>query len=139
MPDIRTSNGKLIYQLTSATMLKDTDLFAISTSDHLTRNISLKQIKLSINNDFYSKDDINNILDKLRLQIKNLSDQVVILENDITEFRNEFNTKLNNVESNLNQTINNLDNQTLFVEWRESLVECLLVMSESFDSSYFAL
>ncbi len=93
-------NGKLIYELTSAAALKDTDLFAISTSNNLTRNVSLKQIKSSINNDFYDRTEIDNLLDQLRKQINQLSDDVYDLSKEITNF-----------EQSVNQTIQNLDNK----------------------------
>ena len=99
MPDISSLNGKLIYQLTSASALKDTDLFAIS-SNNLTRSVSLLQIKLSMESIFYTKNNIDGLLDDLRGQIKKVSDEAFETVNDITEFRNEFNSKL----QNLNQT-----------------------------------
>lgn len=115
-----STNGKLIYQLTSASALRDTDLFAISSTDNLTRNVSLGQIKAAVASDFYNKEDANDIFDELREQIKELSDDISDVENNITEFRNEFNTQLqqlnaqlttdiNNTKSTLNTTINNLD------------------------------
>lgn len=113
MPDVRalpsSFNGKLIYQLTSATALKDTDLFAISTSDHLTRSVTLSQIKAFATSDVYNIDDIDNKLTELKLQIKNMGDQIFELDNDITEFKNEFINKLNELNESLTQTINNLD------------------------------
>ena len=116
----QTANGKLIYQLTSASALRDTDLFAISSTDNLTRNVSLGQIKAAVATDFYNKEDANKVFDELRQQIKDLSDDVAGVENTITETRNEFNTQLqqlnnqlttdiNNTRSTLNTTINNLD------------------------------
>ena len=115
-----TANGKLIYQLTSASALRDTDLFAISSTDNLTRNVSLGQIKAAVAYDFYNKEDANEVFDELREQIKDLSDDLSGVENNITEVRNEFNTQLqelnaqlttdiNNTRSALNTTINNLD------------------------------
>lgn len=115
-----TSNGKLIYQLTSASALRDTDLFAISSTDNLTRNVSLGQIKAAVASDFYNKEDANNIFEDLREQIKALSDNISDVENNITEFRNEFNTQLqelnsqitsdiNTTKSELNTSINNLN------------------------------
>ena len=52
MSDIRT-NGKQIYQLTSAAALKDTDLFVISSADNLTRSVSLNQLKTAVTHNFY--------------------------------------------------------------------------------------
>lgn len=114
MPDIRSQvssdmGGKLIYQLTSASALKDTDLFPISSSDNLTRNVSLGQIKASFNIDYYNKDDIDIVLDMLRQQIKNISDDLFNLGNDVTEFRNEFNNKLNELDNSLRYEINEID------------------------------
>lgn len=116
MSDIRNlpksgayANGKLIYQLVSASSLKDTDLFAISTSDNLTRKVTLTQIKKSFSNEFYNKDDIDILLDELRKEIKNINKYITDLENDITEFRNEFNNKLNQLRQEFNEDINNLD------------------------------
>lgn len=116
----QTGNGKLIYQLTSASALRDTDLFAISSTDNLTRSVSLGQIKAAVASDFYNKEDANDIFDELREQIKKLSDDIAGVENSITETRNEFNTQLqqlnsqltsdiNDTRSTLNTTINNLD------------------------------
>lgn len=114
MPDIRSQispniNGKLIYQLTSASALKDTDLFPISSTDNLTRNVSLGQIKASFNNDFYNKEDMDTILDILRQQIKNSADDLFELNNNITEFRNEFNNKLFELDNSLRHEINEVD------------------------------
>lgn len=113
MPDIRSlgqvSNGKLIYQLVSASVLKDTDLFAISTTDNLTRKVSLSQIKSSFNANYYNKEDTDVILDNIRQQIKNVSNELFQINNDITEFRNEFNNKLSVLSLNLRQDINNID------------------------------
>lgn len=116
----QTANGKLIYQLTSASALRDTDLFAISSTDNLTRSVSLGQIKAAVSTDFYNKEDANEVFDELRQQIKNLSDDVTGVENTIADTRNEFNTQLqelntqlttdiNNTRSTLNTSINNLD------------------------------
>lgn len=102
-------NGKLIYQLTSASALKDNDLFAISTAENLTRSVSLAQIKSSFNADYYNKDDMDILLDSIRQQIKNVSDNIFASENNIAEFRNEFNNKLNQLNSDLREEINNVD------------------------------
>lgn len=119
MPDVRSLgtsyNGKLIYQLTSAAALKDTDLFAISSSDNLTRKVSLSQIKSSVSNDFYNKNDMDKLLDELKQQIKNVSDSVFEMNNDITEFRNEFNNKLTEQNNSLLKKINDLDKK--LTEW----------------------
>lgn len=114
MSDIRSLgaasyNGKLIYQLVAASTLKDTDLFAISTSDNLTRRVSLSQIKSSFNADYYNKEDIDMVLDSIRLQIKNVSDELFQINNNITEFRNEFNNKITNLDNTLSKKINDLD------------------------------
>ena len=114
------ANGKLIYQLTSASALKETDMFPISSTDNLTRKVTLSQIKTYFNNFYYSKEDSNNQLDELRKFIKVVSDSVSLLDNNLTEFRNEFNNKLintqnaiynkiNDVESDYNTKITNLD------------------------------
>lgn len=115
------TNGKLIYQLTSASALRDTDLFPISSSDNLTRNVSLGQIKVYVSNEFYNKEDANDIFDEIKQQIKTLSDNIASVENTITENRNEFNVQLqtlntqltsdiNETKSTLNTSINNLNN-----------------------------
>ena len=120
MSDIRSLsnasyNGKLIYQLTDASALKDTDLFAISTTDNLTRKVSLSQIKASFNNDYYNKDESDDLLDELRQQIKDINDRIFSTNNDIAEFRNEFNTKLTNLDNTLSKKITDLD--TKLVNW----------------------
>ena len=102
-----TMNGKLIYQLTSASALRDTDLFAISTTDNLTRSVSLGQIKSAISNEFYNKEDTNDLLEELREEIQNISNDISETNNDMTEFRNEFNTQLQELNSQLTNTINN--------------------------------
>ena len=109
MADVRSlpTNGKLIYELTSASALKDTDLLPIS-SDNLTRKVSLTQLKSSINNDFYNKDDMNTILDELKLEIKNLHDKLFADEGNITEFRNEFNNILNVYRDEFNKELNDI-------------------------------
>ena len=100
-------NGKLIYQLTSASALKDTDLFVISSADNnLTRSVTLLQIKTAVANNFYNKEDMNNLLDELKLQIKELTDSTTNSENNISEFRNEFNTKLQELRSSFTADIN---------------------------------
>lgn len=114
MPDIRSLpntsyNGKLIYQLTDASVLKDTDLFAISTTDNLTRKVSLSQVKASFNNDYYNKDESDDLLDELRQQIKDINDRIFGAGNDITEFRNEFNNRLNQLNNDLRLEINEVD------------------------------
>lgn len=106
-------NGKLIYQLTSASALKDTDLFAISTSDNLTRSISLFQIKTSFKNEFYDKENTDRLLDELRQQIKEINDNAFELNNDITEFRNEFNVKLQELGETLVNMINEVDKDSI--------------------------
>ena len=73
MSDIR-NNGKLIYQLTSASALKDTDLFVISSADNLTRSITLSQLKMAVTKDYYNIDDITEILDNIREQLKDVTD-----------------------------------------------------------------
>lgn len=113
MPDIRSLqsgeiNGKLIYQLTAASALKDTDLFPISSSN-LTRQISLSQLKSSFKNDFYSKDEIDNLLDAIRLNFGGTSGDVFDLYNVIAEFKNEINNKFQNFTQNVNESLNNLD------------------------------
>ena len=102
-----SATGKLIYQLTSASALKDTDLFVIS-SDNLTRSVTLSQIKLAVANNFYDKQSVNNMFDQLKLQIKDVVDSVSNMENNISEFRNEFNGQLQSLSSNFNTSINNL-------------------------------
>lgn len=101
------SDGKLIYQLTSASALRDTDLFPISTSDNLTRSVSLGQIKSSIANDFYNKDKIDDLLNDIKSQIKDVSDDNNAIENDLSEFRNEFNSQLQQLNNDLRTVINN--------------------------------
>lgn len=100
------TNGKLIYQLTSASALRDTDLFAISSSDNLTRNVSLGQIKAAVSSEFYNKEDANEIFDEIKQQIKTLSDNIASVENTITENRNEFNAQLQSLNTQLTQEIN---------------------------------
>lgn len=119
MSDI--SKGKLIYQLTSASALKDTDLFVISSADNsLTRSITLSQLKLATLNGLYKNEDIDSKFDELKLQIKKISDNMSEYDNDVSEIRNEFNTHLNqirndfafeinSVRSEFNNTINELN------------------------------
>ena len=112
MPDIRSSSGgKLIYQLTSASALNGNELFAISTSDYLTRSVTLSQIGSFIKSDIYSTTDIDNIFNDLRDQIMEINNQLFELESNITEFRNEFNNKLNALYQNLIEIINDLDSK----------------------------
>lgn len=115
MPDSRAIpsyyNGKLIYQLTSASALKETDLFAISTSDNLTRNVTVHQVKSFITNGDYTNEDIDNMYQRLMDLIKQTQNQIVLLQNDITEFRNEFNNKLNQLNQNLLNEINTVDSK----------------------------
>lgn len=112
-----SGTGKLIYQLTSAAALKDTDLFVISSADNLTRSVTLSQLKKAIIGEF---SDDTDLLDGLRSDIKNLNDTVSEYGNNLSEFRNEFNaqlqvlgnrfaTDLNNVRSEFNTSITNLD------------------------------
>ena len=101
-------NGKLIYQLTSASALKDTDLFVISSADNLTRSITMSQLKLAIISDLYAKEDINDMIDDLKLQIKGVADRMTDYENNISEFRNEFNNQLNEIRNNFTTEINNV-------------------------------
>lgn len=114
------NNGKSIYQLTSASALKDTDLFVISSADNLTRSVSLSQIRLSITKDFYSNDEINNMIDNLNEQIKYVADAIANSDSGTTDFRNhflnqlqeirdDFLTEINNVRSEFNTRLNNLD------------------------------
>lgn len=111
MADIRnlsqqsSSNGRLINQLTASSILKDTDLFPIS-SDNLTRSVSLGQIKSAITGGFYNKDEINSLLDTIRAQIKIFSDETFGTGVDVAEFRNEFNEKLQNLRNELTLIIN---------------------------------
>lgn len=114
MPDIRNLStgqtpsqviydGKLIYELIKVQTLRDTDLFAISTTDSLTRSVSLKQIKNSFNNEYYSITDIDNLLDDIRRQIQNLSQ-------DIFNLRTEVNEDISDLRSLINTTKNELEN-----------------------------
>ena len=123
MSDFKNSNGKLIYQLTSASALKDTDLFVISSADNLTRSVTLSQIKLAVANNFYDKQSITEMYDELRLQIREVVNSVSEVENNISEFRNEFNnqlqilnnsfnTSINNAKSELNIQIDNIESDT---------------------------
>lgn len=114
MPDIRqmpaSFNGKLIYQLTSASALKDTDLFAISTSENLTRKVSVTQIKSYVTNDILQYiSDIDSLINDIKQQITEINNHISDVENDISEYRNEFNMALNNLQEYLLQVINNLD------------------------------
>lgn len=118
MPDIRQAaqgkneivyNGKFIYQLTSAASLKDTDLFAISTSNYLTRSVSLKQIKSFVTNDFYDKDDIQVLLDELRKLIQDLGDDIFNLRQEITDFENHVEETMNDIRNTLNKRMDLLE------------------------------
>lgn len=107
MSDSR-ANGKLIYQLTSASALKDTDLFVISSSDNLTRSITLSQLKEAITSAFFSNDEIISMIDELKLQHKDLSDEIADVDNNISEFRNEFNNQLNIIRNDHTTGMNTL-------------------------------
>lgn len=102
------NNGKTIYQLTSASALNDTDLFAISSANNLTRSVTLSQIRLAVIKDLYGKDIINDMFNEIRSEIKEVNDSVVELNNDVAEFRNEFNIQLQEIRSDLDTSINNL-------------------------------
>lgn len=111
MPDVRSLsqqslyNGRLINQLTASSILKDTDLFAIS-SDNLTRCVSLSQIKSAVTSNYYNKDDINQLLDVIREQVKSFADETFGTGVDVAEFRNEFNEKLQTLRNDLTIIIN---------------------------------
>lgn len=114
MPDVRNLStgqtpsqvvydGKLIYELVKVQTLRDTDLFAISTTDSLTRAVSLKQIKTSISSDYYSITDIDNLLDSIRRQIQ-------ILNQDIFNLRAEVNEDISDLRNLINTTKVELEN-----------------------------
>lgn len=100
-------NGKLIYQLTSASALRDTDLFVISSADNLTRSVTLSQLRSAVTSG-YSNDEIDTLIDDLKMQLKDISDRMSDYENDIFEFRNEFNNYLNDIRSSFTNEINNV-------------------------------
>ena len=107
MSDI--SKGKLIYQLTSASALKDTDLFVISSADNsLTRSITLSQLKLATLNGLYKNEEIDDKFDELKLQIKKISDNMSEYDNDVSELRNEFNAHLNQIRNDFTFEINSV-------------------------------
>ena len=144
MSDIRT-NGKQIYQLTSASALKDTDLFVISSADRLTRSITLSQLREAINGDRYSNDKITELLDELKLQIKNITDSLSEYDNNLSEFRNEFNTQLqslrtsyisdlNNTKSEINTRITILEND-MFEEF-ESVKDIISELTKNTNNKF---
>lgn len=124
MPDIRNI-GKLIYQLTSASALQDTDLFAISSADNLTRRISLGQIKESFKGDFYSNNDIDQLLDELRDRINNLNNDLFQFENDIADLRNSFNKSINNLEAYVKNNYYNMENMDIIINDIRSDIDAL--------------
>ena len=140
-----SENGKLIYQLTSASALKDTDLFVISSADRLTRSITLSQLREAINGDRYSNDKITELLDELKLQIKNITDSLSEYDNNLSEFRNEFNTQLqslrtsyisdlNNTKSEINTRITILEND-MFEEF-ESVKDIISELTKNTNNKF---
>lgn len=139
MPDVRNLStgqtpsqvvydGKLIYELVKVQTLRDTDLFAISTTDSLTRAVSLKQIKTSISSDYYSITDIDNLLDGIRRQIQILNQDIFNLRaevnEDISDLRNLINTTKVELENMIRNWISygkeiptSLDTGRLYIQW----------------------
>lgn len=139
MPDVRNLStgqtpsqvvydGKLIYELVKVQTLRDTDLFAISTTDSLTRAVSLKQIKTSISSDYYSITDIDNLLDSIRRQIQILNQDIFNLRaevnEDISDLRNLINTTKVELENMIRNWISygkeiptSLDTGRLYIQW----------------------
>ena len=107
MSDIRT-NGKQIYQLTSASALKDTDLFVISSADNLTRSITLNQLKLAVTRNFHNKDEMTEILDTIREQVKGIADHLSNSDDNTSDFRNHFNNQLQLIRDDFETEINNI-------------------------------
>ena len=106
-----TGTGKLIYQLTSASALKDNDLFVISSAENnLTRSITLSQIREAVIGDRYTNEDILEFVDDLKLQIKNMDDLFYEYDNNLSEFRNEFNAQLLNLRTNFTNDLNEVQN-----------------------------
>ena len=112
MSDIKSQSGKLIYELTSADALKDTDLIPIS-ENYLTRSISLSQLKLYNNSGMYTSQKIDELIDTLRDDIKGTDDSIFTLQNNINEFRNEFITRLSNLNNELESKINDIDQKLI--------------------------
>ena len=124
------SKGKLIYQLTSASALKDTDLFVISSADsNLTRSITLSQLKSATLNNIYKNDEIDSKFDDLKLQIKNITDKMSGFDNDNSEFRNEFNSQLNQIRNDFIFEINNVRS-----EFNNTIAELDVELHEQFES-----
>lgn len=139
MPDVRNLStgqtpsqvvydGKLIYELVKVQTLRDTDLFAISTTDSLTRAVSLKQIKTSISSDYYSITDIDNLLDSIRRQIQILNQDIFNLRaevnEDISDLRNLINTTKVELENMIRNWISygkeiptSLNTGRLYIQW----------------------
>ena len=135
MADIRAMQGKLIYELTSADALKDTDLFAVS-SNNLTRKISVSQLKLYIYNDIYNKKETDGLMNQVRDEIKGIGDDIFGLENGIYEFINEFNVKLQNLNKNLTSVINEVDKKFTDItnEIKESLSTSITEINNRIDT-----
>lgn len=109
MSDIRSQSGKLIYDLTSAEALTDTDIIPISTN-YLTRSITLSQLKLYTNAGIYTSQEVDELIDNLvNDKIALINKDIFDLRNDITEFRNEFITKLSELSEDLFEEVNNID------------------------------
>lgn len=110
MPDIRalpsSMNGKLIYQLQSVTELSGDDKFAISTSNNLTRAVTLSQIKKFATSDMVSNDDLENALQELRGNIQTVTNNVNELTEKVSTLDNTLNTAITNWNLALEQTKN---------------------------------
>lgn len=130
-------NGKFIYQLTSASALKDNDLFAISSTDNLTRSVSLKQIKDSVNINFYNKDEMDSLLDVIRQQVKDGFDNTFGLGNSVSEFRNEFNSQLHQLDTTLRQEINEVDKKftDIINEYKDEMSDTVININNKIDQN----
>lgn len=110
MPDIRSSNGKLIYQLASAASLNGNELFAISDDKFLTRNVSLNQIKEFVKFD-YSTEYIEQRFGQIGKLIEAHTSDIQANTNDIIANKDELNKKIDKIPGDIDAAIKKLDGE----------------------------
>lgn len=139
MSDVN-STGKLIYQLTPVSTLKDTDQFVVS-SDNLTRSVELSTIRTAVTNNVYDKDYINDLNINLTKDINAVRSELTKYNESISEYRNIYDVKLEELRNDFTSEINNAKSEfnTTITNTSESLQEKITALDTKLTNQINAL
>lgn len=112
-------HGKRIYELEQVIALSNTSEFVITNEDHLTRKVSLIDLRKSFNGDnattdldnkYYSINKIEELFDQVYARLRNCETSGGDVTGDLNSFKDEINNQINNLYLDLNSKYNELVN-----------------------------